>query len=67
MARERPPRSGGHDLSNLEGFYSPIEAARWLLIEGHAIIVVIGFGAESPTDGAFAAANRVLATLKLDG
>ena len=65
LESELPIRVGDADLGNLEGFYSPVEAGRWLLIADHAIIVVVGFGREDPDDDAFDAANRVLATLEL--
>ncbi len=61
-----PIRVDRSHLGNFEGLFSPVEAARWLMIDEHAIIAVVGFGSEGPDARAFEEANAVLATLSLD-
>jgi hypothetical protein len=62
-----PIRVGRSDLTNIEGFASPIEAARWLIVDGQTALVVVGFGVERPGEALIAEANRVLASLSLGG
>jgi hypothetical protein len=43
-------------------------AARWLVIDGRAVHLLVGFGTTNPSDAMFDEANRVLATLhRLEG
>lgn len=58
------------DQSHLGGPFSgmpaPAVAARWLVIDGRAVHVFVGFGTSDPSDAMFDEANRVLATLSID-
>jgi hypothetical protein len=49
-----------------EGMPAPAVAARWLVIDGRAVMVFVGFGTSNPSDAMFDEANRVLATLSID-
>jgi hypothetical protein len=53
------------DFADFEGVYSPAEAVRWLLIDGHAVLIMVGFGAEHPSDTTLATANAVLASFRM--
>jgi hypothetical protein len=49
-----------------EGMPVPAVAARWLVIDGRAVTVFVGFGISNPSDAMFDEANRVLASLSID-
>lgn len=52
------------DFGDFEGIYSPVEAVRWLLIDGHAVRTTVGFGAD-PSDSTLATANAILASFQM--
>lgn len=54
------------DFGSFEGVASRAEAVRWVIVEKKAILVMVGFGADQPSDDLIAEANAVLATLALD-
>lgn len=53
------------DFGAFEGVESPSEAVRWLIVDGEAVLVIVGFGVANPTGAMLAEANRVLASLTL--
>ena len=54
------------DFGPFEGVASPVEAVQWAIVGEKAILVMVGFGADQPSDDLIAEANAVLATLALD-
>jgi hypothetical protein len=60
-----PIRIRHADLRPFEGTYSPSEAVRWVVVKRRALLLLVAFGRQNPTEAQLARANRVLSTFRL--